>query len=243
MICTLCGNLIPDEAPFITTVSINTSTGDRRETFTHDECDFLRRKADYADTGVIRSKLWLDAALIHQGREFKNVKLRSAHRDGPWVDKVIGEMAPIEEIAKEWEQVVWFGGQTPWEDDTVTEPYPGLPEHMGCRSYKDEQGPPPGSLQEFVVNATYKGYGAKVEGIQYLSYSMCGRSIFQIAPEGQEDTYISIILDETSAVPRGGVNKLQATPSMALELVQTAIQHWEDGKIKLEHGEDIGFLL
>ena len=98
---------------------------------------------------------------------------------------------------------------------------------------------PPGSLQAFVIAAPLKGYSAKVDDRTYLSYSMAGRSIFQVdADDGQ---FVSIILDETSPTARGGVRTLRARSETAAGLLTLAAEDWKAGRIEFKPSDGVGF--
>jgi len=205
------------------------------------KCDQNYRLGLYVTNGNIKTNTWMDCSLLH---------LRWEHGDeakpDPAVLRLVGEMEPVMALAREWEKKVWFGGKEPHLDDTTTEPYDGL-EDMGFRQYKeDDKGRrlpgmlPEGSLQAFVLPAEWKGYDAAVEGLNYTSYTMCGRSIFQIEDAKTHDM-VSIILDDASPKPRGGIRSIDSTSAKALEMIQRATEDWEAGKISLVHNEDVGF--
>ena len=138
-------------------------------------------------------------------------------------------MKPVEAALKAWERAVWFGDAEPNKDNKVTRPAKYIPE---SREYKSDSYTlcPEGSLQRFVRRANYKGYRCDVEGISYLSYTMCGRSLFQI--ERGEDR-VTVISDETSPDPRSGLQGIHAKASVAKELLERAVADWREGKIKL----------
>jgi len=235
-VCRHCGCEIQDNDGYIE--YFRQKEGQEEPEVTHGcrDCDKAIRIKDYEETGIIRDRIWMDATLIHHDMENGRKPADAA----PWVTKLVGEMEPIKAVGKEWERRVWFGGHEPWKDDTVTQPYDGLSGFMDLRQYKeDDKGRrlpgvlPEGSLQALVVPARNSGFGAEVDGVKYLSYTMCGRSIFQ-CEDTESGQFVSVILDEDSPSPRGGIRSICATPKMAFLLLGRAITDWEAGLIDLQ---------
>jgi hypothetical protein len=153
-----------------------------------------------------------------------------------WFDHFMADYDRVDEAFKLWEREVWFGGKEPHKDDTVSRPYPDMPEF---RQYIDKRkGAPAGSLQAFVILAQYHGYRADVDGVAYLSYSIAGRSVFQI---DAGDVSVGYCLDEDSPTPRGGIQSLSCTADRAVTLITRAITDWKDGKVTFAHSKNVGF--
>jgi hypothetical protein len=240
MLCRTCGKPISENDPHLTY-----HQDGRPDEYGCTTCDTLRRVGEYQRTGVVTTQLWTDATLINYDVE---------HGKGPgpsWAAQIVAAMSPVEGLGREWERQVWFGGEDRSQDDRYTEPYKGL-EDMGHRQYKKkpeghgtnssirEDALPPNSLQAFVIPAEWKGYEAVVDGLKYMSYTLCGRSIFQIE-DAKTGHFVSMITDEDSPTPRGGIRSIQATPAEATTFLIQAVADWKAGKIKLVHNENVGF--
>ena len=189
---------------------------------------------------VLRTSLMVTASLARDRRR-RDLGLRWDEPYTPsiklWFDHFMDDYDRVDEAFKLWEREVWFGGQTPHLDDAVTKPYADMPEF---RQYIDKKkGAPAGSLQAFVIPAKWHGYRADMwDGVTYLSYTIAGRSIFQIdAP----DVSLGYCLDETSPTPRGGIQSLSCTADRAVTLITRAIADWKDGKVTFAHSDAVGF--
>lgn len=194
---------------------------------------------EYLETGVIVTHLWTAAILSWYDKSQGIEKPDWA----PWMGRLMTEMETVEAAGKAFQAAVWFGGQEPWNDPSLTEPFPGFQELQQYK--KDAYGKRikhgiPGSLQAFVLAAEYHGYSSTVGNHEYISYSMAGRSIFQVS-KPSTGHYVSFIFDETSPNPRGGVRSIHAHPKEAVRMFTHAILNWQEGKIQLVQGESIGF--
>lgn len=207
--------------------------GSTSETYACREHDLEKRVQEYAETGNTITSLWTEAALLSARAEYKYGAVVPA-----WATTMVGDMEHVSALGKERERAVWFGGGEPHEDDTMSEPYPGL--GLPHKRYQKGIQGIQGSLQAFIRPAKWKGYQAEVDGVDYLSYSMCGRSVFQINDK-ETGSYVSMIMDENSPRPLGGVRSINATPTEAIALFKRAIADWQAGKINLVHSEDVGF--
>lgn len=191
---------------------------------------------------ILTTRLMLTASLDRDRRR-RALGLRLDDNYAPstkmWFDHFMADYDRVDEAFKLWEREVWFGGQTPHLDDAVTKPYPDMPEF---RQYIDKRtGAPKGSLQAFVIPAEWHGYEAVMEdwdGVTYLSYTIAGRSIFQI---NAADARVGYCLDESSPTPRGGIQSLYCTADRAVALITRAITDWKYGKVTFVHSKDVGF--
>lgn len=211
----------------------------------HDH-DKDHRVKQYLDTGVLTTALMTEAYMDQHDRmralgvTEENYKPRVRF----WFDRFVEECDRVHAAAKLWEREVWFGGKSPDKDDTLTEPYPGL--GPPDRAYRKGAKPPEGSLQAFVHAAKFKGYRADVPTgdsggpLTYLSYTMCGRSIFQV-DDDVNGTSVGVILDEDSPQPRGGIKSVTGTADQAVALLLRAILDWKAGRVKFEHKDGVGF--
>lgn len=209
--------------------------------------DKEQRVKEFKDTGVLTTGLMTEAYLDQDDRRRAlgqpigdycvNTKL--------WFDDFVAKCDAVNAVAKRWEREVWFGGQFPDLDDKVTKSDDGLlPRYREYRNKKT--GMPEGSLQAFVQAAEWKGYRADVGAgdsggpVTYLSYTMCGRSIFQV-DDDVNNVSVGIILDEDSPSPRGGIKSIHATAEQAVALLQRAVLDWKAGRINFEHKDGVGF--
>lgn len=220
----------------------------KSETYACRDHDQEHRVAKYLESGILTSALMTEAVLSEDRQD--RVWEGKCPTKEMWFNRYMRELRAVEAVGKEWEQLVWFGGAEPHLDDERTHPYPGLGEPY--RQYRqkppghnshfctDIAAVPEGSLQAFVIAARYKGYVANVGDIEYLSYSMCGRSIFQIG-DTKTGHFVSFILDETSPSPRGGIRSIHALPDEAVAMFKQAITDWQQGKINLVQGDGVGF--
>lgn len=198
-----------------------------------------QRVEDFMKDRVLRTGLIVTASL-ERDRRRRALGLRWDEPYTPstklWFDYFMDDYDRVDEAFKQWEREVWFGGKEPHKDDAVTRPYLDMPEF---RQYINKRtGPPAGSLQAFVIPAQYHGYRADVDGVTYLSYSIAGRSIFQIDAGGDSVGYC---LDEDSPTPRGGIQSLSCTADRAVTLITKAIADWKEGKVTLKHSKSVGF--
>lgn len=210
------------------------------------EHDEERRVAEYTKTQVLRTSLISRAVLDQDDRRRALGLPRMEYNPAIklWFDDFCDDLECVNDAAKVWEREVWFGGEHPERDPRRVEPYSeNQPETLAYRRNKHGSPRaellPVGSLQAFVVPAEYKGYKAEVEDRTYLSYTMCGRSIFQI--DRADGTFVSIILDEDSPEARGGVRSIDATAEQAIVLIKQAIADWKGGRIHLVHSDGVGF--
>lgn len=238
--CCNGGHPIADDARY--TAYYNIVDGEVAQEPTSYECGkhaSERRIADFLQTRTLTTGLIVEASLDRDRRR----RALGIPWDGVynpsikmWYDHFMADCDRVDETFKLWEREVWFGGQAPHLDDTVTEPYPDMPEF---RQYIDKKkGAPAGSLQAFVIPAKRQGYKAEVDGTTYLSYTIAGRSIFQI---DRGDVSIGYCLDETSPTPRGGVQSLSCTADQAVALITRAISDWKEGKIVFQPSDKVGF--
>lgn len=237
-LCKTGGHLIPERDMWHGSFRVDDDGNQVGETTYQCHKHWLReRSAEFVKSRVLHTRLINDATLEQYDRK----RLYGLRHDQPyspgtplaWFDTFCDDLAAVHAEAKLWERAVWFGGTEPDRDDTLTED-----DQYGFRNYKEGVKPKAG-LQAFVDAAEYKGYKAKVGDVEYLSYTMCGRSIFQI--DAPDDVSVGIILDEDSPSARGGIKSISATRDQAIALIRQAISDWQAGKIKLEHGEGVGF--
>jgi hypothetical protein len=230
--CKFGGEPLPDDN-HVTYYVVDKKTGETTsETYGCREHDLEQRVKEYLDTGNIVTSLWTEAAILVERAKYDKAEAPL------WAQTLVLAMEPVTVMGKEWERVVWFGGGKPHEDDSMSMPYPGL--GLPDKAYREGIQGIEGSLQAFVRPAEWKGYSAEVDGLEYLSYTMCGRSVFQINDK-ETGSYVSMIMDEDSPSPRGGIRSINATPAEAIALFTKAIQHWQAGMINLVHGEGVGF--
>lgn len=78
-----------------------------------------------------------------------------------------------------------------------------------------------------------------MDGREYWSQTMAGRSLFQI-DDVATGNYICLIFDETSAVPRGGLQGIRCEEELAEQYLKQAVEDWQNGKIKFEHQGVLG---
>lgn len=209
--------------------------------------DKEQRVKEFKATKVLTTRLMTEAYLDQNDR-MRALGLTDGNYHPTtklWFDDFVAECDAVGVAAKRWEREVWFGGQFPDLDDEVTKSDDGLlPRYRTYRNKKT--GLPKGSLQAFVIPAQYKGYRADVGAGDsggprtYLSYTMCGRSIFQI-DDDVNDVSVGIILDEDSPSARGGIKSIHATGKQAIALIQRAVSDWQAGLIKWEHKDGVGF--
>lgn len=202
------------------------------EEFACRQHDLEHRARNYEESGVITTSLLMQAMLIHSDK----VRGKEPSDWAPWVDRMMREIEPVWRVGKEWERAVWFGGHEPDKDDAVTEPAP-----YDGRQYREVRGRlklPKGSLQAFVIPAEFKGYSAMVDGLKYISYTIAGRSVFQV--EDGAGAVVSMIMDETSCHPRGGLQAIGARSEQAVEMFQRAIADWQSGRITLSANDGVG---
>ena len=193
------------------------------------QCRKILDAHEYMASRVIRTHLWTEASLdTYRNKE-----------DAPkWAQELVDSMERVGELQKKFQKEVWFNGQEPHKDDDLTKPWREGEEWDDMRSYKKGQLPPEGSLQRFVVQASWKGYKAQVGGVKYLSYTICGRSCFQIE---DDVALVNLIFDEDSPSPRGGIQGIHATEEQAAALIEQAISDWKGGRMNLEPDTGVGF--
>ena len=196
---------------------------DRYECLAHAHERYLR---EYAQSKLLTTQL-LQLASLEKYRPMPILNQRA-------LLEISQASVLIQAAIKTWEATVWFGGDQPWLDSKRVE------NNGHFISYKKVNGKiptdalPPNSLQAFVIPAPWKGYQAQVGTLLYRSYTICGRSLFQIE-EG--DYFLSICCDETSPQPRSGLQGIQATLPDALRFLERAVADWKGGVIRLEHEE------
>lgn len=156
----------------------------------------------------------------------------ASHRAGPTPAWVVQYTAALDLVAAEfqkWQKEVWFGGQVPHENLELTRPWlPGMTDSR-LRCYVDPaEGAPEGSLQRFVIRAPFKRYRAEKSGLTYSLVDVGASCLLRIR-RGQSGEFVTLILDETSPYPRGGVERVEATADEAQELIRQAVQDWAAG--------------
>lgn len=166
-----------------------------------------------------------------------------------WFNRLTTQMDSVTAAGKVWEREVWFGGEDRSQDPRYTEPFEGLgggwraylskPVGHGSHFSTREDVLPPGSLQALVVPAPYKGYECVVGDVKYMSYSIVGRSMFQIE---NKDARVTYIVDETSPKARGSVQGIEARREDAVMLFLQAVIDWKAGRIQLTQAADVGLL-
>ena len=223
---------------FFTVVGAKVGEKAEPESYACEKHETEHRVDEFMKTRVLTTGLIMSAALSHDRRR-RDLGIKLDEPFNPtkklWFDEFMADHDRVGVALKLWEREVWFGGKEPHLDNTMTRPYKNMPEF---REYIDKTKLPEGSLQAFVGPAKYKGYRADVDGKTYLSYTMCGRSIFQI--ETANGTMVGIILDENSPTPRGGIKGIHATADQAIALIAQAIVDWKEGKINLVHSDGVG---
>lgn len=248
-VCRHGGHVIDEQRGWVTHVQ----TDDKGERTRPDEysCTFhddLKRVEEYERTRVLRTGL-ITLAVLEQDRRRRALGLRYDDVYAPtiklWFDHFMADLERVNVAAKVWEREVWFGGETPDSDPKRVEPYSeNMPDTLAYK--RDAKGKiklkhvPKRSLQAFVLPAQYKGYRCDVDGLTYLSYTMCGRSIFQIDDDAN-GTSVGIILDEDSPTARGGIKSIDATADQAVDLIERAVANWKAGRIVLVHQNGVGF--
>lgn len=208
----------------------------------------MHRIQEFKDTRVLTTGLMTEAFLAMADRKHAlGLHSGDPYREDPpkmWFDEFVDATDTVDAAVKRWEREVWFGSQHPDKDNKITQDDGDLPRY---RTYKNKKtGPPKGSLQAFVIPAQYKGYRADVPAgdsggpLTYLSYSMCGRSIFQI-DDDVNNVSVGIILDEDSPSPRGGIKMVAGRMGQIIDLIERSILDWKAGRIKWEHKDSVGF--
>lgn len=215
---------------------VDAASVDTEVTYSCEEHDDERRIKEYRETGILTTRLSMVAAL-----EAYRWGKRSAVGDTSWFEYFQAEMGRVTEAFKVWEREVWFGGETPELDPDRVRPY--SERLTDILAYKcDATGrklATKGSLQAFVLDAKWKGYRANVANTVYLSYTMCGRSIFQI--DDSNGAMVTLILDEDSPTARGGIQGIQCTADKGVTLINKAVEDWKAGRITLVQNEGVGF--
>lgn len=225
---------------FVSTDAEGNETGPRE--YACDRHDKERRVDEFKKTRVLTTRLITEAVFAQSDRRRAMGVSEDEYRPTVklWFDEFLDDLARVTAAAKVWEREVWFGGEEPHKDDKLTGPYGGLPSWYEERQYLPGVKPPAGSLQAFVDAAKWKGYRADVDGLTYLSYTMCARSIFQVDDDANE-TSVGIILDEDSPCPRGGIKSITATADQAVALIERAVADWKAGRVNLTHKDGVGF--
>ena len=230
--CKWCNKWIDSKSVKISYHTVNSETKQDLTEYAHTKCDTLKMIETYERTKIITTRLYTAATLEQYDRGRKTVqKLAtkinsfdieySAYDDNApeWIDSVVSDMRVIEALEREWEMAVWFGGKLP-------------------TYYSLTKNPNPGSLQEFVQKAPYKGYSATVGDNTYHSYTICGRSQFQIECK---EHYVNLILDETGTQLCGGIQGIYAPALVAYDLIEQATNDWKAGLIHLKKS-DVGII-
>lgn len=248
MNCRTTGHLIHPDDRYVT-FSRTDAEGNivGAEEYACEPCYYHQKKEEFLSTGVLTTRLLCKATLDAMDRK-RSLGLLSRDNYPPgtplqWFDEFCADLARVEGEVAIWQRQVWFGGKHPELDSTVTEPYSkNMPDEV---AYKRKRGEiikgciPEGSLQAFVCGAKWQGYSAKVDGVTYLSYTICGRSLFQV--DAEDGASVGIILDETSPKARGGIQSIDATADRAIALLQQAVADWQAGRIQLTHDDNVGF--
>lgn len=209
------------------------------------------RIQEFKDTRVLTTSLMTEAYLAMADRKHAlGLHSNDPYRvDTPklWFDEFTDAADTVDVAVKRWERQVWFGGQHPDKDNKVTKGTKGSEGLSGYREYRNKKtGAPKGSLQAFVIPAQYKGYRADVPAgdnggpLTYLSYTMCGRSIFQI-DDDVNNVSVGIIVSEDEPSPRGGIKMVSGRMGQIIDLIERSILDWKAGRIVWEHKEGVGF--
>lgn len=176
----------------------------------HDACEKARRLDEFQRTGLLTSKLTLEATLV----AYKNPD--SPHRP------IFDACERINEAIKNFERYAWFGGAVPEMKET---------EYQGKRwTFPRVEK----SIQSLALPV--RGLSGKHDGIEMLVYSCAGRAMVTLR---RGDVEITVITADDEQTDRMGQQGIHATEAEAIELL-CAGTHWEDFNLKESKSVGVG---